>query len=284
MVGMVGMFGTLNSLQESRIAFYERYRLADVFAEVKRAPELLISRIRQLPGVAVAESRIVSDVTLDIVGMSEPATGRLLSLPERGRPLLNDLHLTEGRLIAPNRPDEAIIGQALAEAHGLALGDRIGAIINGKKRWLVIIGVALAPEYVYSLGPGQIMPDDARFGVLWMGREAMEAAFDLDGAFNAVSLSLLRGANEKEVIRRLDLLLEPFGGVGAYGREDQTSDFFLTNEFKQLRTFGSVIPPILLAVAAFLLNIVITRVVQTEREEIGLLNPSWHIFRPAERD
>ncbi len=219
--------------------------------------------------------------------MSEPATGRLLSLPERGRPLLNDLHLTEGRLIAPNRPDEAIIGQALAEAHGLTLGDRIGAIINGKKRWLVIVGAALAPEYVYSLGPGQIMPDDARFGVLWMGREAMEAAFDLDGAFNSVSLSLLRGANEREIIRRLDLLLEPFGGVGAYGRKDQTSDFFLTNEFKQLRTFGSVIPPIFLAVAAFLLNIVITRVVQTEREEIGLLKAfgyadlevGWHYLK-----
>lgn len=268
---MVGMFGTLTSLQESRNAFYDRYRFADVFASVKRAPRLLVNRVRHLPGVAAAETRIVSDVTLDIAGMSEPATGRLLSFPERGRPLLNDVHLTAGSFAEPNRPDQVIVGQSLAKAHGLVPGDHLAAIINGKKRRLTIVGVALAPEYVYSLGPGQIMPDDKRFGVLWMGRKSLEAAFDLDGAFNAVSVSLLRGASEAEVIRRLDILLEPYGGVGTYGREDQVSDFFLANEIEQLRTFGSVVPPIFLGVAAFLLNIVITRLVQTEREEIGLL-------------
>lgn len=284
---MVGMFGTLVSLEESRHAFYDRYRFAQVFAGVKRAPEILINRIRQIPGVASAETRIVADVTLDIAGMSEPATGRLLSLPERGRPLLNDIYLKAGRTIDRNRRDEAIMSESLAEAHGLAPGDEVAVIINGKKRWLDIVGVALTPEYIYSLGPGQIMPDNKRFGILWMGRKALEAAFDLEGAFNSLSVSLLRGASEPEVIRRLDLLLDVYGGVGAFGRKDQVSDFFLANELKMIRTFGSVIPPIFLGVAAFLLNIVITRLVQTEREQIGLLKAfgygdmevGWHYLK-----
>jgi len=268
---LVGTYGCMAALQLSKDAFYDRYRFADVWASVKRAPNSLQVKLAQIPGVATIETRISVGVTLDIPTMSDPARGRIISIPEDERPLLNDIELKQGRLVSFGRPSEVIVSEAFAKAHNLGIGSTISANINGKKRKLDIVGIALTPEYIYALAPGQLMPDDKRFGVLWMGREALAAAFDLKESFNNVTATLLHGAVEADVLQRMDALLEPYGGVGAHGRKDQISDFFLTNELTQLATSGAVAPPIFLAVAAFLLNIVVSRLVATEREQIGLL-------------
>ncbi len=268
---MIASFGTVAALDESMNAFYDCTRFADVFAVMKRAPDSLLEEIERIPGVATAESRITAAVNLDIPGMDEPATGQLISLPERGTPLLNDVIILAGRYPSPQRPNEVAVTDPFAKAHNFDLGDTFKAIINGKKRELEIVGFALTPEYIYALGPGALMPDDKRFGAMWMGRKALAAAFDLDGAFNDVSMSLQRGAQTEEVLRQLDVLIKPYGGSGSYARKDQLSHFFLNNELTQLRTSGAIFPPVFLLVAAFLLNVVVTRIVATEREQIGLL-------------
>lgn len=263
--------GTLDSLRETRTAYYERYRFADVFASLKRAPQRLQDEIADIPGVARVQTRVVASVTLDVPGLREPARGRLISVPEGREPALNNLHIRRGRGIAEGRKDEAVVSEAFAEANGLAPGDGLSAVINGRKRTLDIVGVALSPEYIYSLGPGAIMPDDKRFGVIWVGRKMLAAAFDLEGSFNDVAVTVMPGVPEERVIDRLDRLLARYGGIGAYGREDQTSHWYLSNELVQLEAMARVAPPIFLGVAAFLLHIVASRLVATEREQIGLL-------------
>ena len=268
---LISTYGTVTALEDSMNAFYDRTRFADVFATLKRAPDPLIHEIERIPGVSTAETRIMAAANLDLPGMEEPATGRFISLPERGLPLLNDVVLLAGRYPSSQRPNEVAVTEGFAKAHNMTLGDSFKAIINGHKRSVEIVGLAMSPEYIYALGPGSLMPDHKRFGVVWMGRKALAAAFDLDGAFNDVTLSLQRGALTEEVIRRLDVILEPYGGVGAYARKDQLSHFFLNNEITQLRTSGAIWPPVFLLVAAFLLNVVVSRIVATEREQIGLL-------------
>ena len=115
------------------------------------------------------------------------------------------------------------------------------------------------------------MPDDRRFGVIWLGREALQGAFGLEGAFNEVSVSLLRGTDPQTVIERLDDMLGRYGGVGAYPRADQLSNWFLMNEIEQLRTLASILPTVFLLVAALLTRMVLARLVAVERSEIGLL-------------
>jgi len=268
---LIATYDTVATLENSMDAFYDRTRFADVFAVLKRGPDELLYDIQRIPGVSRAETRITAAVNLDIPYMNEPATGQLISLPERGTNLLNAVELTTGRYPSNQRPNEVAVTDNFAKAHSLTLGNTFQAIVNGNKRKLEIVGLAMTPEYIYALGPGSLMPDDRRFGVIWMGRKALAAAFDLDGAFNDVTLSLQRGANQEEVIRRLDVILKPFGGIGSYAREDQKSHFFLTNELAQLRSSGAIFPPVFLLVAAFLLNVVVSRIVATEREQIGLL-------------
>ena len=261
-----------SSLQLTQTTYYDHYHFAQVFASLKRAPETLKAQISAIPGVAQTQTRIVVDVTLDVPGLGEPATGRLISIPERRVSMLNDLYLRQGRYLESRQGDEILISEAFAEANNLNLGDSIGAIINGRWRELRIVGIALSPEYVYEVrGAGELYPDNKRFGIIWMGREALGNAFDLDGAFNNVTLSLSPGAQEIEVIDRLDKLLELYGGLGAYGREDQVSHLIVDDEIKGLEASATMLPSIFLAIAAFLLHIVLSRLVGKQREQIAIL-------------
>lgn len=263
--------GAVRSLEETRTAYYERNNFADIFAQLRRAPEAVADRIATLPGIAGVETRISENAVLDIDGMIEPGSARLISIPDRGEARLNRLTLQTGRLPDPSRPDEVVVNQAFADAHGFLPGDRFGAIVNGRKRELAVAGIALSPEFIYAIGPWDVVPDDRRFAVIWMSRSALAAAFDLQGAFSAVSLRLLRGASEQEVIEALDGILERYGGAGAHGRDLQESHAFVQAEIEQIEALSRVLPPIFLFIAAFLVNITLTRLIALEREQIGLL-------------
>ncbi|HKZ78987.1 MAG TPA: ABC transporter permease [Pyrinomonadaceae bacterium] len=267
----VAMRSTYNSLQISQQSYYESYRFADVFAQLKRAPDSIAQRISEIPGVAKAEFRVVADVTLDVPGLAEPAKGRIISIPERRVPMLNDLHIKEGRYIEPGHWNEVLASVAFATANQLEPGSTLSAVINGKWQKLQVVGLALSPEYVYEIRSGEMFPDNRRSGILWMSREALAPAFNMEGAFNDVALTLAPGAIEADVIQQLDGLLANYGGLGAYNRDDQVSNHFLSNEIAELQVTGTFIPAIFLMVTAFLIHLVLSRMVATQRQEIAVL-------------
>lgn len=260
-----------DSLLAARASYYREYRFAEVFAHLERAPNELAARIAAIPGVATVETRVVREVTLDIPGLAEPATGRLVSIPPRGEPKLNGIFLREGRWIDPSDPDEVIMSESLARANGLRPGDTVGAVINGRWRRLKIAGIGLSPEFIYEIRAADLFPDKRRYGVLWMNRRALGAAFRMEGGFNDVTLTIARGANVREVIARLDRLLERYGGTGAYDREQHVSHRFISDEIAQNRVSSTIMPTIFLGVAAFLINIVLSRQVQLQRDQIAVL-------------
>jgi len=262
---------TLHSLRLSRETYYERYRFADIFSRVKRAPLSLAPRVAALPGVARAQPRIVVDVTLDVPGMAEPAIGRLISIPPYRVPILNDLHLRRGRWIDPHRPGEVLVSEAFATSHQLRMGDSVSAVINGRRQRLTVVGVALSPEYIIQIHGANLLPDDRRFGVFWMGYDQLAAAFDMDGAFNDITLTLVPSANGRAVMDRLDELLKPYGSRGASDREEHVSHRYISDEIRQLRSMGLIAPTIFFSVAVFLLNVVLTRLVSVQREQVAAL-------------
>ena len=268
---MVMSLSTLDSLKETASAYYDRYRFGHVFAGLERAPKHVAQEIEQIPGVQTVQTRISKLVTLSIQDFEEPVIGQMESLPERSEPLLNLVALRKGRLLTPGSRDEVVISESFAEVHNLDVGDKIKAILNGNQRELTIVGLGLSPEFVYSIGPGALMPDDKRYGVIWMGYEALAAAFDLEEAFNFVSIALLRNTNSKDVIDHLDVILERYGSIGAISRDDQISNWFLENEFRQLKNMAETLPVIFILVAAFLTQMVLARLISIERSEIGLL-------------
>ncbi|MCI0493153.1 MAG: ABC transporter permease, partial [Planctomycetes bacterium] len=277
----------LHSLELTRATFYERYHFAEAFASVKRAPDAIAERLAEIPGVAQVETRIVKNVTLDVPGLEKPAVGQLISLPVTRPPALNQLYLRRGRMLAVGRDDEVLASEAFMKANGLHSGDSIVAIINGRRKSLRIVGVAYSPEYVFQIKPGDMLPDPKHFGVLWMEHEALSNAFDMDEAFNDVAFSLRRDASEEEVIHRVDRILEPYGCLGAYGRKDQLSHLVLESDIQGLRSAGLIAPTLFLGVAAFLLNVVLTRLTGLQRDQIAALKAfgysniqiGWHFMK-----
>jgi len=267
----VTMRSAFRSLEVAQSDYYSKFRFADVFTHVKRAPEAIAASISAIPGVAVVQTRVLMDVTLDVPGLDEPATGRLISIPEHRTPMLNDLFLREGRYIEPGQRGEALISEAFASANRLSVGDAIDAVMNGKWERLRIVGIALSPEYIYEIRPAEVFPDNRRFGVLWMSRDVLGPAFNMQDAFNDVAISLVRGADEREVISRLDQMLNRYGCLGAFGRSDQISFRFLTDELGELRAYGLVLPTLFLCIVAFLLNVLLSRLVSTQRGQVAVL-------------
>lgn len=259
------------SLKHGQLTFYRDFRFADVFSSVKRCPTTMVERIKQIDGVSLAETRLVYDVLLKVPEMTEPATGRLISIPDSGQSRLNQVYVARGRMLEPGRNGEVVVSEMFAEAHGFDPGDQVKAIINGRLQSLKIVGIALCPEYVIQIQGGTLLPDKEHFGIFWMNHRELEAAFDMSGAFNSVSMKLSYGTNIPEVIARIDRLLEPYGSVGAYDRTDNTSHTFLNDELLQLRTMATIAPAVFLSVAAFLLNIVVTRIISKQREQIAAL-------------
>ena len=268
---LVMMTGLTASLTETRDTYYDRYRLADIFAAVARAPERLARHLADIPGVSSVETRVQGRALIDLPEQVLPVQAQALSLPERGRPDLNDVFLTDGRMPASGRSDEIVLLQSFAAAHDLRPGDSLRATMNGARRSFDIVGLAQSPEFLYTTAPGELVPDDARFGVIWMGRSGLAAAYDMEGAFNEALLGLSRGASEEAVLDAVDRLLEPYGGSGAYGLADQFSNRFVSEEISGLEAAAAGVPPVFLAIAAFLLYIVVSRLVQSERGEIGLM-------------
>ena len=259
------------ALGQSQAAYYDRYRFADVFAHLKRAPNSVADRVADIDGVAKVSARIVEEVLLPIEGMIEPAQGQLISLPDHGRPALNDLLLKAGRLPEPGRGSEVLVYEPFAKTHGLQPGSELPAILNGKRQDLVVVGLALSPEFVFAIEPGGITVDDERFSPLWMSNEAIGAAFQMEGAFNDVVLRLEPGADETAVLVEADRILAPYGGLGAYGRDLQVSHSILTGELQQIEALVVFLPGVFLAVAAFLLNVVFSRLVTLQRAQIAII-------------
>ena len=284
---LVMSLSTIEALQETAAAYYERYQFADVFAQVKRAPEKLTAQIKDIPGVQTVQTKVTQYTTVDVDGFAEPIIGLLTSIPEDAQPRLNQLVLRKGSWLSPHASDEVIINEPFAEAHDLHINDSLSIILNGSKKTVRIKAIALSPEYIYSLGPGMLLPDDQRFAVMWMGRETLAAAFDLDASFNDLAITVQHHAKINPILEQVDALLDPYGGISAIERKDQISNWFVMNEIEQQKSMATILPTIFIAVSVFLTHMILSRLITTERTEIGLLKAfgysavqiAWHYLK-----
>lgn len=263
--------GMYDSLERARDRYYDTARMADLAVSLVRAPDPVAIDLAALPGVNALEARVSGVGLLDVAGKSDPVSARLVSLPYDRAPRVNDVLLRAGRWPDPARDNEVLLNEAFAEANLLVPGMHVTALIYGRQRVLEIVGIASSPEFVFAVAPGAMLPEPARFGVIWMGREALGRAFDVDGAFNDVVFRLAADANVHDTILAIDSRLARHGGRGAYGRDRMLSAQFLADELSMLQTMASILPPIFLLVAVFLLNVSLSRLVATERSNIGLL-------------
>jgi len=275
---------SLDSIRLSMERFYSSHQFGDVYASLSRAPDTLAERLGEIAGINQVETRVVAPVRLEVDGFDDPVRGQILSIPDGRQPALNRLYLRAGSLPESGRSDQVVISEPFAQAHGLQAGDRLRVIIRGRYENLYVSGIALSPEFVYQVAPTDLLPDYERYAVMWMNRRALGNAFGMDGAFNSVVASLQADASADEVIDRLDLILAPYGGIGAHDREEVISHRMLIEEIAQLRVMSVVLPAVFLGVSAFLLSVLMGRIINTQRQQIAVIKAfgysdgelAWH--------
>jgi putative ABC transport system permease protein len=260
--------------------YYKQTHFADLFATATRAPMSLLADLGRINGVTVVDARATKAGLMEVPGLLRPATAHLIALPDDERRALNRIVVVAGRLPNPQRTDEAVALATFLDAAHVRLGDRLSMVIAGHHLMFRIVGAALSPEFVYAPSNGP-MPDDAHEGVFWAPRAAVEQSAGLRDAFSAVSFALAPGASGAAALDQIDRLLAPYGGSPSIPRADQVSHKFQADRIERLGVMAAVIPPVFLFVAASLVHLVLRRLVEAEREQIGLLKAFGYADREA---
>jgi len=268
---LTGMFGTWQALERAQREFYADARFPDVFATLTRAPLAVERELAHIPGVAAVQARVVVDVVLDVAGVAEPVTARLVGIRADGRHALNAVVLRAGRMPAPRSVSEAVASEAFAQANALVPGSEVRAVIVGRLQRVTVVGIGLSPEFIYEIAPGSVVPDPRHFGILWMDEHAVASAAGRDGAFNDVAIALAPGAPADGVIAAVDGVLARYGGRGAFARDDHASHRYISDEIAQNRVSATWLPAVFFAVAAFLVAVTLVRLTALQRLQIGTL-------------
>ena len=286
---LVMMVSSYMNLSEAKRLYYAQCRMADFSIELKKVPLAELSALAAMPEVAEIRPRIQQYVTVDIDGVAEPLGGQVLSLPDRRRPMIDDIVIRQGSYFSDRRENEVIVNEEFARVHRLRPGQWIRLLLNNQQQELFIVGTAISSEYVYLLAPGAIAPDAKHFGIFYLKQSYAEDVFDFQGSANQVlgRLSAVAHGSPREVLRRAEDMLSSYGVFSTTPLADQPSNKFLTQEIQGLRSFGFVAPAMFVAVAALVLNVLLGRLAQQQRTVIGTLKALgysdlqvfWHFLK-----
>lgn len=270
---LVAMGSAYNNLNEAKRRYYLQCRMADFSIELKKVPVAALEPVARLPGVTEIRPRIQFYATVDLPEVEAPLNGLVLSLPDRRRPIINDIVLRKGGYFTPTRENEVIVNDAFARQHQLRPGQWIHLVLNNRRQELFIVGTAISSEFVYLLGPGALMPDPEHFGVFYLKHTYAEDVFDFDGAANQVVGKLTPEVRDRPrvLLRKAEDMLSSYGVFSSTPLADQPSNKYLSQEIQGLRSFGVVMPIMFLAVAAMVLNVLLTRLAEQQRTVVGTL-------------
>ncbi|MBI1319364.1 MAG: FtsX-like permease family protein [Candidatus Hydrogenedens sp.] len=279
------VYSAFLNLRLTRDTYYSEYRFADFEIMLERAPETAVFQVESMPGVSRARGRIVRDGSVDIEGIDEPRSGRVISMPVPRGAAINDIVVNQGRYLEPGAQQEVVLSERFATANGLEPGDWISVTLESKKYPLKIVGTGQSPEYIYLIRNVQeLLPAPERFGVLWVSEEFAETAMNMSAACNNI-VGLMDDPEQTDVL--FDQIEKAFSNYGVFAKvkkEDQLSNSFITDEIKGLQATATVIPTVFLGIAAMILFVLLGRMVRMERTQIGLLKAfgytdlaiAWH--------
>ena len=269
----IGMLSSARNLTSAQVSYYSTCRMADFWVDLKKAPVEDVVRQAHLAGISEIHTRIQYKVLCDMPGIPEPIGGLMISMPDRPTPVINGLVMRSGSTFTDDRLDQVIVSEKFANARGLVPGDPLAVIMNGQRRELVIVGTAISSEFVYLTSPGSLVDEPDQYGLFYIKRTFAEDAFGFEGACNSVVGIFTPEAASRPgpILKELSRRLEPYGVFMAIPRKQQFSHMTLSGELRELSRMAYMFPFFFLVVAALVLNVLITRLVEQQRVVIGTL-------------
>lgn len=262
----VAMMDTLKNLKGQVEAYYEESALADVFAEVSGISETELSGILTIPGIAAVSGKIAADVRLMGAGQEEIVTVHLLSYEESDT--INLLALS-----APLKDEESLfLGGRMAAEYGYEPGEPLKLIFEGEAVDFTYQGTCHEADYIYSIPPGGAMvPDGAVYDIACISRARMEELTGKRGSLNELGFRLADGYEFEDVRSALAERLRASGLLSLTARKDQTSYNMVDGEMGELISVGTILPVLFLAISAFMLYVVLKKMIDRDRSLIGTM-------------
>lgn len=265
-----GINSTFRNLSEASEKYYREYRFADIWVDFYKTPENTIDKVNSLSYVKMASGRIVKDVKMGRTDAN--VTVRLITLPDEKKEIVNDIAIKSGKYFSEDSSNQCLVEEEFYKAHHLKRGDYIYPIINGREVKLKIAGSVKSPEFVYVLKDGsELMPDNEKFGIVYIKNSFGQAIFDFTGSINSISVILDNGIDIEDAKEDIKKELKNYGVINIIKKTDQISHSMLDQEMKGLKATGGSFPVIFFIVAAVIIYIMMGRMVENQRTQIGVL-------------
>ena len=266
----VTMVTAFDNLDESYQHTYAELRFADYTVGVQSAPQETAAAVRRLENVAAAEGRLVLNTGLLREG-NHSIHVRLIGLPLDRHPAVNDVLVQEGTYWTPQDRNVVLVESHFAKFHKLSPGDRLTFATPQGERELWIQGVAASPEYLINAASKlDILPSARRFGVFFMPLAQLQALFGLEGQINDVAVTVRDPAGREAAIAATEASLQPYALTQTVRQEEQPSNAALQLDLQGGEELANILPTLVLIVAAFSIFITLSRMVEAQREQIGL--------------
>lgn len=263
-----GLQSGMESLSDAGFKYFNEYRMADLWTSMYRAPEGIVKRIEEIPGVKMVTGRVTQDVRISIE--DQDAIVRLISLPDKKRNIVNDISLKSGSYFSNDTGNQCIVSEDFFNANHLKLGQIIEPIVNGDRVKLKIVGTAKSPEYVYEIRDmSEMIPDPESFGVIYVRKSNLQTILDYKGSLNDISIMLNQDRDIKDVKADVEKLLNQYGLMGITEKKDQISYSSFSSEIDSLKATSAFFPMLFFIAAAVIIYITMTRMIENQRIQMG---------------
>lgn len=258
---------SINNLAASKDYFFRETAYCDGYAEVQDAPLSLTNRLAALPGVERVDARLVRE--LPVRGFESDETRlRVVSVTEEGmnRPLMalgSQPRSTEMELVA---------GSGFFKAHKLKKGDSLTLAVHGQERAVEVAGHGISPENIYMVRTLQeLLPAVDRYDMAFMSYESMAKLLGEQGMANQFLFAMKKGVPFESIQDEVEKVLKPYGFIESYDSGDDVSVSVLNMELEEVAKVAKTVPYLFLSVAAIILYIMLHRLLDQQRTQIGTL-------------
>ncbi|HHV07489.1 MAG TPA: FtsX-like permease family protein [Firmicutes bacterium] len=276
-IGLMILTSLSNTAQNMLVCldeYYRNYRFADLFADFTAVPVGTVLDLGKLREVETVEPRIVADIRAD-VGRDLNPTLRLVSIGPDQR--INRLYVQAGRIPVVSGERGIALLAAFAEANDLTVGDKIDLIIRGESFPVTVTALVDSPEFIYAIKDiKSMLPDNLNFGIGFANLPLMQEVMAMPGQANNAVCLLRPGVDAKAVRDKIQEDFKSRGIKNIVTRGDQISHALIDMEIQQLERMSRAVPTIFLGIAALVIYMLISRLVQADRTAIGILKATGY--------
>lgn len=255
-------------LKYSKDEFYNQTKFADIFTEVRSIPIEKIRYLESIEAIEAVQARLVKDFVIKEKENQKKVESKYIRIFAGGDTLCTYI-VEEGRF--PQNQSEIVIDPKFAEANSLKPGDSIEIISNGEIHKISIVGIGRSSENIFTTkNPTDIFPDPLNFGIGYTNYEYMRNILGND-SYNNIVFSLKDGYDYEDAKQDISSNLKPYGLIIQVEGKNQFSNAMMTQELNSLQAVSKSMPMIFLIIASAVVYIMLRRLVELQRGQIGIL-------------